>query len=78
MKISYDREADSAYIQLSDEQPDGALEAMDGVNIDLTPENRMVGIEILEASKKFPIETLYKYEMEQEVYEPDEEELEEA
>jgi len=67
MKISYDAEADAAYIQLSDLQPSGVVEAEDGINLDMTEDNQLVGIEILDASKKFPIETLYKYEREPEL-----------
>ena len=63
MKISYDKEADAAYIQFSDEQPIGVVEADDILNMDLTEDDRLVGIEILDASKKFPVETLYKYEI---------------
>jgi uncharacterized protein YuzE len=69
MKISYDKEADAAYIQLSDEQPLAAIEAGDGINIDLTADKRIVGIEILDASKKISIDTLYKYEVEQDEFE---------
>jgi uncharacterized protein YuzE len=65
MKVTYDAEADAAYIQLSDLQPAGVVEAEDGINLDMTEDNKLVGIEILDASKKFPIETLYKYELEQ-------------
>ena len=69
MKISYDKEADAAYIKLSDEQPLAAIEAGDGINIDLTADKHIVGIEILDASKKIPLETLYKYEFDNEFVE---------
>jgi uncharacterized protein YuzE len=76
MKVSYDSQADSAYIQLSDIEPDEVIEGPDGITFDMTEDGKLMGIEILEASKKFPISTLYKFEIEQD--EIDEEELVEA
>ena len=73
MKISYDSQADTAYIQLSDVEPDFAEEGPDGISFDMTEDGKLMGIEILDASKKFPIATLHKYEWEEE-----EEKLEEA
>jgi uncharacterized protein YuzE len=67
MKISYDSEADAAYIQLSDLVPAGVVEGANGINFDMTEDDKLVGIEILDASKKIPIETLYKYEREPEL-----------
>jgi len=69
MKVSYDKEADAAYIRLSDEQPVSAIEAGAGIHIDLTLEKHIVGIEILQASKKIPLDTLYKYEFDNEMVE---------
>jgi uncharacterized protein YuzE len=64
MKVFYDKEADAAYIRLSLEEPEGVIEMAEGVNLDTSRGNRVVGIEILDASKKFPIETLYSFEVE--------------
>ncbi len=69
MKISYDKEADAAYIKLSDEQPIAAIESGDGIHVDLTKDKHIVGIEILDASKKIPLDTLYKYEFDNEMAE---------
>ncbi len=66
MKISYDKEADTAYIQLSDIEPDFAEEGPDGISFDMTEDGKLMGIEILHASEKFPIGTLHKYEWEEE------------
>jgi uncharacterized protein YuzE len=65
MKIYYDEEVDAAYIEISTEHPHGVVEAEDGINLDMTDDNRLVGIEILDASKKFPIESLFRFEVEQ-------------
>ena len=67
MKISYDKEADAAYIRLSDELPLAAVEAGEGIHIDLTADKQVVGIEILDASKRINLNTLYKYEFDNEM-----------
>ncbi len=52
MKIYYDDEVDALYITLSDEKAEGVIEISEGVNLDTTSDNRIVGLEILFASKK--------------------------
>ncbi len=65
MKVSYDKEVDALYIQLSDLVPDGVSEMKDGINLDMTKDNKIVGIEIIEASKKMDISTLFTYTIDQ-------------
>ena len=62
MKIHYDQEVDAAYLRLSDEVPSGVVEMSEGVNLDLTEDGRIVGIEILEASRNFPLQSLFTCE----------------
>ncbi len=64
MKIHYDQNVDAAYLQLSEEIPEGVVEISEGVNLDLTEEGKIVGIEILNASKKFPLQSLFTCEYE--------------
>ncbi len=52
MKIYYDDKVDALYINLSDEKAEGVIEITEGVNLDTTSDNRIVGLEILSASKK--------------------------
>jgi len=63
MKVKYDKEADAAYIQMSSKKPDGAVEIAEGVILHTTSKNEIVAIEILDATKKIPIKTLYKLEI---------------
>ena len=67
MKIRYDTFADAAYIYLVDEiKPGGAArtypcdpDKVDGqINLDFDKDGRLVGIEVLDASKKLPKEIL--------------------
>jgi uncharacterized protein YuzE len=64
MKIYYDDEVDAVYIKLSDEHPEGVIEVSEGLNIDTTAENLIVGIEILSASKRTDIKTFLSYSLE--------------
>jgi len=63
MKIRYDKQADVAYIQLSSKKPDGGVEISEGVVLHTTKKNEIVGIEILNSSKRFPVKNLYKVEL---------------
>jgi uncharacterized protein YuzE len=61
MKIQYDNEVDALYIQLGDQQPDGVIELSDGINLDTTKDDRIVGIEILNASHRIDLRTILTY-----------------
>ncbi len=52
MLVRVDKEADALYLQLSDEEVESSEEVSDGVILDYTADGRLVGIEILDASKK--------------------------
>ena len=69
MKISYDKEVDAAYISLSDEKPQAAITVAEGLHIDLTADKHIVGIEILDASKKLSLKSLFTVEFNPEIAE---------
>ena len=60
MKVYYDDEIDALYLKLGEETPDGVKELFEGLNLDTTYDNKIVGIEILEASKKIDLKTFYR------------------
>jgi uncharacterized protein YuzE len=64
MKVSYDGQVDAVYIELLPLAPDGVIEVADGINIDVTSEGKVVGIEFLNAKKRVNIESLLSYEIE--------------
>ncbi|MDP3030062.1 MAG: DUF2283 domain-containing protein [Deltaproteobacteria bacterium] len=64
MRVHYDNEIDAIYIKLGNQKPDGVVEISEGVNLDMTSEDKIVGIEILNASKKMNIKTIFSYELE--------------
>jgi len=68
MRTTYDAHADAAYIYLREIEPGGVAETVVGdgpdhtaagsVNLDFDPEGKLVGIEILNASRSLPKEFL--------------------
>ncbi|HEX21537.1 MAG TPA: DUF2283 domain-containing protein [Actinobacteria bacterium] len=64
MKVYYDDEVDALYLKLGDGSPDGAIEISEGINLDTTSEDKIVGIEILNASKKMDLKTILTYKLE--------------
>ena len=63
MEVTYDREVDAIYLSLSHLRPQGVIEGAEGINIDVTEDGKIVGIELLEASEKLQIDTLLTYEI---------------
>lgn len=58
MKSTYDKEADAAYIylkEISNEEVARTISLNDSINIDLDCEGKVIGIEILNASKNLPL-----------------------
>jgi len=64
MKVYYDDEVDALYIKLSDEEAEGVIEITEGVNLDTTSDNIIVGLEILSASKKVDLKSFLNYSLE--------------
>jgi uncharacterized protein YuzE len=62
MKVKYDKEADIVYISLSDKAIKESDEDKPGVILDYSADGSIVGIEILNASKKLPQPYKMEYE----------------
>lgn len=52
MKIEYDPEADALYIQIREAYADDNIDIEDGVTVDVDEHRHIVGVEILDASKR--------------------------
>lgn len=63
MKIYYDKKADAVYIELSKKKADGVIEIKEGVNLDVNETNQILGIEILDASKKLSLKSFKSYQV---------------
>lgn len=67
MKVYYDQEVDVLYLGLGSETneiPDGVIEMSEGVNLDISTQGQLIGIEILHASQKLDIQTILSYSLE--------------
>jgi len=61
MKITLDKEADAAYIyfkEISAGEVTNTISLNESVNIDFDKEGKTIGIEIIDASKNLPLNTL--------------------
>jgi uncharacterized protein YuzE len=58
MKITYDPEADALYIELRDAPPADSMDIEEGVTVDLDGEGHIIGLEVLDASKRMTSEEL--------------------
>jgi uncharacterized protein YuzE len=58
MKITYDPEADALYIALRDVQPADSVDVEEGVTANLDGEGHIIGLEVLDASKRMTLEEL--------------------
>lgn len=52
MKIEYDPEADALYIQIREAHPSDNIDIEEGVTVDVDERGHIVGLEILDASKR--------------------------
>ncbi len=58
MRIEYDREADALYIQLRQARVDDNIDIEEGVTVDLDEQRHVIGLEVLDASKKLSMEDI--------------------
>jgi len=52
VKIEYDPEADALYIQIREAHPSDNIDIEEGVTVDVDERGHIVGVEILDASKR--------------------------
>jgi uncharacterized protein YuzE len=64
MKVYYDDQVDALYLMLSEEPPEGVIEIAEGVHVDTTSDEKIVGIEILNASQRIDLKTIFSYTLE--------------
>jgi uncharacterized protein YuzE len=53
MKIEYDKQVDALYIRIQEKEVARTQEVSDGVNLDFDTEGRLIGLEVLDASKRY-------------------------
>jgi uncharacterized protein YuzE len=58
MRISYDTEADALYIRIGEGEFKENREVLPGIVLDIGENGELLGIEVLEASRRYPLSTL--------------------
>lgn len=53
MKIEYDKAVDALYIRIQEKEVARTQEVSEGVNLDFDGEGRLIGLEVLDASKRY-------------------------
>ena len=59
MKIEYDREIDAVYIYLQEKNVAKTIELSEGVNVDFDSENKLIGVEVLDATKRYSLADIF-------------------
>ena len=63
MKVRYDKNTDAVFIRFSSKRPVGGIEIKEGVILHVTDKDKIVALEILDASERVPLENLFKLEV---------------
>ena len=64
MKIEYDSEADALYVKFRRVRPDENMDIEEGVTVDLDNEGHIIGVEVLDAVRRFGLESLINVSIE--------------
>jgi uncharacterized protein YuzE len=64
MRIEYDREADALYIQMQEKYVAKTKEVEEGVLIDFDGENKLIGIEMLDVTRRFDLSDIVNLHVE--------------
>ena len=59
MKIEYDKEVDALYIRIQEKEVSKTIEIQEGVNIDIDENGKIVGLEILDATKRYSLADIF-------------------
>ena len=59
MKIEYDREVDALYIRLQEKNVNRTIEIGEGLNIDFDENGKLIGLEVLGASKRYTLSDIF-------------------
>lgn len=63
MKVKYDKDVDILYIRLSEDKIKESDEDKPGIILDYDDNGNIIGIEVLNASKKIPQPMKFEYEV---------------
>ena len=64
MRIEFDQEADALYVQIHEDYVAHVKEIEEGVIVDFDKNRRIIGMEILDVTKRFPLKDLVNLNIE--------------
>ena len=59
MKIEYDKEVDALYVRLQVKHVSRTVEIVEGLNLDLDENGKLIGLEVLDATKRYPLADVF-------------------
>jgi uncharacterized protein YuzE len=71
MKIEYDREVDALYVRLQEKYVARTVEIEEGLNLDLDDSGKLIGLEILDATERYPLADIFNISTENLILEKD-------
>ena len=71
MKIEYDREVDALYVRLQEKYVARTVEIEEGLNLDLDESGKLIGLEILDATERYPLADIFNISTENLILEKD-------
>ncbi|MEO0094746.1 MAG: DUF2283 domain-containing protein [candidate division WOR-3 bacterium] len=64
MKIEFDKQADALYIYMQERPVKKTKEIEEGILVDFDEDNRLIGIEILDVTKRFNLSDIVNLQIE--------------
>jgi uncharacterized protein YuzE len=71
MKIEYDREVDALCVRLQEKYVARTVEIEEGLNLDLDDSGKLIGLEILDATERYPLADIFNISTENLILEKD-------
>lgn len=59
MKIEYDKEVDALYVRLQEKYVARTVEIEDGLNLDIDDEGKLIGLEVLDATRRYSLSDIF-------------------
>jgi len=71
MKIEYDIEVDALYVRLQEKYVARTVEIEEGSNLDLDDSGKLIGLEVLDATKRYSLADIFNISTENLILEKD-------
>jgi uncharacterized protein YuzE len=59
MKIEYDKDVDALYVRLQEKYVARTVEIEDGLNLDIDNEGKLIGLEVLDATRRYSLSDIF-------------------